>query len=433
MTVNRRLIFPLLLLLSVGVVVALGANVIISRNRVHRLTIAAGSKQGESYILSQAMAKAIAKYSPKIQIQVLETAGSEENIKLLEEKKVQLATAQADIPAGDEARFVSYLFPDLFQLVVTDKSRIQGISDLKGKRIALPPEGSGQYKSFWFLAEHYNLNPKDLRYIAMPELAADTAFGSNQVDAVFRVRPPRNKSILELVQNRRGRLVAIDQAAAMKIKQPAIDAAFIPKGAYQGNPPIPATELPTVAVQRTLLAAKGVDADTIQAITSILYERRQELAAAMPLASYISPPSKVAGTALPIHAGASAYYDRENPGFVQENADYLGLLLTLALVLGSWGWELKKGIERRQKNCADSYNEDIIKLIEETDSSNDLNRLREIRKELFEILKKVVNDLDNDQVSLESFQSFTFTWETAIALVRDRETLLQRAIGHPRS
>lgn len=419
---NKRLI--LAILLSFGLIAALAVYVISDRHRVYRLTIAAGSKQGESYTFIQQMAKIVAQYQPKIQIQVLETKGSEENIELLEQNKAQLALAQADIPTLPSARMVSFLFPDIFQLVVTEKSGIQQVSGLRGKRIGLPPAGGGQYKSFWLLAAHYRLASTEFSYKAISEQEADAAFRNNQVDAVFRVRPPGNKSILELVQNSRGRLVAIDQAAAMKIKQPTFEATFIPKGAYQGDPPIPALDLPTVAVQRTLLANKGVDAQIIQEITRILYEHRQELGTAMPLASYISPPNAVGGTGLPIHPGAQAYYDREKPSFAQENADYLGLLLTLALLLGSWVWGFKTRFEKKRKNKTDSYNQDIIVLIIEIYSSNNLQRLREIRQQLINILKDVVNALDRDQITPESFQSFTFTWEIAIAAVRDRENIL---------
>lgn len=123
----------------------------------------------------------------------------------------------------------------------------------------------------------------------MTETQAEFAFRHNQVDAVFRVRPPGNKSIQELVQNGGGRLVAIDQAEAMKINQPGLEAAFIPKGAYQGNP-----------------------------------------------------------------------------------------------LMG------------------------------------------EIRQELFTVLKEVVQELDEDRIAPESFQSFTFTWEAALTAVRDREILISR-------
>ena len=428
---NRRFTFlrlstgNILILLSIGLIVALGIYTVSDRTQVHRLTVAAGSKQGESYVFSQALAQVVAKYQPNIKIQVIETKGSEENIELLEQKKVQLATAQADTPTLPSARIVSFLFPDTFQLVVMEKSGIEQVSDLRGKRIALPPEGGGQYKSFWFLAAHYRLKSTDLIYTAMDEQQADRAFRNNQVDAVFRVRPPGNKSIQELVQAGRGRLVAIDQAAAMKIKQPSLEAAFIPKGAYQGDPPIPATPLPTVAVQRLFLANKDVDKDIIRQITSILYERRQDLVALISVASSISPPTTLSGTNLPIHPGAQAYYDREKPSFLQSNAEYLGFILTVILLISSWVWDLKLRIERRQKNNADGYNQKLIILIEEIYKS-DINRVGEIRRELFVMLKEVIQELDEDRIAPESFQSFTFTWEAALTAVRDREILISR-------
>ncbi len=420
--INRNLIVPILL--SFGLIVGLTGYVIIERNYVHRLTIAAGAKEGESYLFSQAMAQVIAKYNPKIKIQVLETKGSEENIKLLEDNKVQLATAQADIPALPSARIVSNLFPDMYQLIVRNNSGIKDVSDLKGKRIGLPPEGSGQYKSFLFLAEHYRLKKNDFFAFAVSEQQTDAAFRNNQVDAVFRVRPPGNKSILELVQNRGGQLVAIDQAAAMKLKQSTLDAGFIPKGAYQGAPPIPATNQPTVAVQRILLANKNVNPTIIREITTTLYERRQDLATLMPEASYMTPPNVLAGTVLPIHPGAEDYYNREKPSFLQENADWLGLILSMGLLVGSWAWQLKSRLEKGRKNQGDTYNQEIILLMKEIERCKNFQNIEQIRQKLFEKFEKVVNALDHDRITPESFQSFTFTWEAAIAALRDRQSII---------
>lgn len=420
----KRKFLLAVVLLSLVLMVAFAVHVINHRQGVRHLKIAAGSQQGESYRFSQLVAQMVTQDEPRIKIEVIETKGSEENIKLLEENKVQLATAQADIPVLPSARLVSYLFPDMYQLLVTEQSGIQTFSDLRGKRIALPPKGSGQYKSFWFLAEHYGLQPKDLTEFDLSEQAADAAFSSNKVDAVFRVRSPGNQSILSLVQKSRGRLVPVEQAAAIKIKKPEVEVAVIPKGAYQGAPPIPATDLPTVAVQRTLLANEKVDAEIIQKITSTLYERRQNLLTTMPLASYITPPDALKGTGIPIHPGAKAYYDREKPSFLKENSDLVGLLMSIALLLGSWLWELNSLVQRRQKNRADKNNKEIITLIEEIYNTTDLKRIRAIRKELFDMFKFVVDDLDQDRISTDSFQSFTFAWETAIAAVRERESLL---------
>lgn len=424
-----RAILSVLVCLSLGLFLALAVHTLIDLNRVYHLTIAAGLRDGESYLFAQTLAEVAARYEPKIQIHVLETPGTVDNLNRLQANQVELAMAQADVPAPPSAQLVSLLFPDVYQLVATVQSGIQTVPDLKGKRIALPPKEGGQYRSFRFLAEHYGLNPDDPDYMPMPDDdAADTAFLKNRVDAVFHVRPPGNQAILKLVQNNRGRLIAIDQAAAMKLKQPALEATVIPKGTYQGTPPIPTDNQPTVAVQRLLLANKQVNKEVIQKITGILYERRQDLVSATPLAASISPANTFSGTGLPIHAGAQAYYEREKPSFLEQHAQLIELAVTLGVLLGSGFWQLKLQIEQRQKEKADDYIKEIISLMDAKDCINDVARLvggaAKLRAEEVEQIKTAViqqvNDALDEQVEAQkahsrnkisenSLESFKFT------------------------
>ncbi|MEB3338191.1 MAG: hypothetical protein VKJ46_12060, partial [Leptolyngbyaceae bacterium] len=157
--------------------------------------------------------------------------------------------------------------------------------------------------------------------------------------------------------------------------------------------------------------------------------RRQELVTLMPLAAYIRPSSTIGGIGLPVHLGAQAYFDREKPSFIQEHADYIGLLLTLILLVGSWLWQLRSRFIAGQKNRADRYNLEIVELMEETYNQKDFKQITEARHKLFTIFKEVINDLDEDRITPESFQSFTFTWETAMAAVRDREALFLQKLS----
>mgnify|MGYP005844790583 CR=1 FL=1 len=126
--------------------ITLGGLYLFSRNRVQKLVIGAGLEQGESYILAQALKQVLDKQQIGIELEVRDTGGTSESLKLLEQNQVQLAAAQADIPPGDNARLVAILFPDAFQLVVKENSQIQKFTDLKGKRIGLLQKG-GQYQS----------------------------------------------------------------------------------------------------------------------------------------------------------------------------------------------------------------------------------------------------------------------------------------------
>ncbi len=315
-----------------------------------------------------------------------------------------------------------------------------------------PPRKGGQIKSFKVLATHYGLKPGDITYVDVAdepgakseEEAIKEKFAKNQVDGVFHVRPVGNRSILQLIEKNGGRLVPIDQADAMKIKQPNYKSAFIFKGTYQGNPPIPERDLPTVAVERTLLARKDAPADDIREITRVLYEHRQELdekmeqlaykdqrlTAAIPLAAYIHPPNNLETVSrIPVHPGAQAYYDREKPSFFKANADVLASLLSIVALLVSAAWELKSRLEKNQKNQADKYSERVIKELNNviTGSSNDPEKqkkqLLDARKNLLDIFKESVMALNENRISQESFQSFRVVWQVAMEAI-DREDAL---------
>ena len=146
---------------------------VVVRLTAPQITIAAGDKEGESYIISNAIAKVIQKRS-NIRITVLDTGGTKENLELLQQGKAQLATAQADVVTEDmdaiantkanssksSLRTLAVLYKDLFQLLVRD-SNLKQFVQLKGKTVALPVEG-GQYQSFEKIAKHYRLVKLDI-------------------------------------------------------------------------------------------------------------------------------------------------------------------------------------------------------------------------------------------------------------------------------
>ena len=71
----------------------------------------------------------------------------------------------------------------------------------------------------------------------------------------------------------------------MRVKHPAFEPTKLPKGAYQGNEPtVPADDLPTVSVQRLLLANANLDPAIALQINQAINENRRELQAAIPLA-----------------------------------------------------------------------------------------------------------------------------------------------------
>lgn len=442
-----RLIFLGLGFASFGTVVIIVGNIVNYLTPPH-LTLAAGDKTGESYMISEAIKKVIERRT-NIKLQVEETRGTTQNIEMLSTGKAQLAMAQVDVAAEEignvssqlkaNIRTVTLLYKDTFQLVVKNP-QINQFAQLKGKTIALAATG-GQYQSFLTVAKHFGLSEKDFKITGLDsndkpipgynDRFADKDFRENKADAVFRVRVIGNKSIADLVNNHQGKLISIPQAEAMKIKQPAFESAIIPQGAYRGNYPVPNTNLSTVAISRLLLANDQVDANIIRKFIQTIYENRQEIANEIPLdhaevkplISSISPPKENSGVDIFLHPGAAAFYDKDKPSFIQEYADYIGLLLTILLLAFQWIRQLKLWIEKSKKDEADEYIKSAISLMKAGQYQIE-DRQRKLDKTFDEAAKSLIDE----RISQESFRTFNEAYKnTKEAIERDKQ-IAQQAI-----
>jgi uncharacterized protein len=420
------------------ILIAFIVNELHERSQIRNLMLAAGSKTGESYILGGALKTVVERHNPRIRITLLETGGTAENLKMLEERRADLATAQADVPAGPSARIVAVLYDDTFQLLTRRDSTAQSFTDLWGKTIALARTG-GQYQSFLLIAQHFGLQESDFRFVGVNDESADEAFSKGGADAVFRVRALSNPGIQSLVRTGNVRILRIDHAAAMKITHPAFQPAVIPAGAYMGNPAEPAADLPTVSVQRTLLASSAIDDETIRAVTGALIDNRQEIAESIPedsaqvrlLLAQVRKPESRAELGPVMHPGALKFYDRDKPPFILRHADYIRLILAVTVMFGSWIWEFRTWIQRKQKKRADEYSNQAVALINAARESKSPAALEEIRSQLLGLLAAAVDELDNDKLSEGSFHSFRDILQIGLEVVRDSGAEMQIS-GHSR-
>ncbi len=418
---------PMNALIALGVVVVgvLGVRWWFDATQVYELVIATGAETGEYYAMGQAIAKVVQKHNPRIRITVKATAGSTENFQLLENQSVQLAIAQIDTPPPSSARSIASLYSEVFHLIVRKDSPIKQISDLRNRSFATPIKGSGSYQAFWNMMNHYGLKPEDLQIIELNTTDARLALEQKRVEGYFQVIALNNSSLRQFLQKTGARLVPIEQAAAMKILAPYLEGGVIPKGTYQAFPPIPDQDLPTVSVQAILYTHQGMNDEVIRDITTILYEHRSDLIAVNPRTATIAFPSvSNQNLGVPLHQGAKAYYDREKPSFLQENAEPIALIITVITIIISLLLNLKSRLSEAQKNRADGYNLEIALLLEQIHKTEDPKELMQIRNRLLDIFSKVIKDLDLDKLSPESYQLFVFPWQMAITALRHKELLL---------
>ncbi len=410
-----------LLLVAVAALVAVGAVgwLAFQERQSQTLIIAAGGRASEGFALAEAIARVVNANHRDLELEVIETGGSLENARLMDAGYADLALLQADAAASNNARLVAILYPDAYQLIVRRDAGIGSVADLAGRSVALPSRGSAQFTSFWYLASHYGLTEGDLDWLSMSARSAEWALIVGAVDAVFRVRAPGDESVRELVEQADITIVPILQAPALHLRKSAINSGRIPKGSYRGNPPLPEEDLPTATVDRLLVARNDLPASVVYTISTVLFERQRALSEQSSLASLIRAPDFTSGTTLPLHAGAAQYFAREEPGFWSEQADFLRTVLSLTAIFASMFFGFRNWFQGRQKDRADAYNKDLLALYESAKAGD--HDVGHYRSALGDILIKVVDDLDNDRISSEGFDEFSFTWQAVNELLEGEQ------------
>lgn len=255
---------------------------------------------------------------------------------------------------------------------------------------------------------------------------------AGRLDAVFTVRSLRDRRLLDLfddakLKNIALRYLEVDQAEAIAVKRPFLATGHMPKGTFAGDRPTPSRDIMTPVVERVLVTRNDVDANAIAELTRILFEHRLDLTIRFALASAIRQPDTTRGLSVPLHEGAARFYARDEPSFLQQNAEPIALVVTLTAMLGSGLLALRSRLVIRQKNRMDSYNFVLLDIGERANKATEPDRLRELKREMFALLENVVRALDTDEVTEEGFQSFSLLWESVREILNERSAELSRS------
>lgn len=401
-------------------------------NKIGTLRVDAGPRDGETYFLMSEFAEVVERNSDILRIEVVATMPLVDgNIPFLADN-IDLTTIQSHTPAIPNTQLVVGLYEEVFQLIARADSDIFSVEDLQRKRLALPPHGSPELTFFWAIGDHYNLYVQNVNWASMSEFEAVDALLNDEVDALFFVGSERNRATLKLIEEfqlKKGaptlRMIEIDQIPAMAIKRPYIETFEVQKGIFDGNPPMPNRRIISGAVRRSLVAKTEAEERLIAELTRVLFENRADLTVRFPLASQIQAPDLMGGLQLPLHPGAENYYTRNEPNFIQENAEPLALMVTVFAMLTSGLLTLRSRFNARQKNQADWFNYTVLDIGKEISKADSRQKLYDCQNQLQELLSQAVVALDVDEVSDAGFQSFAFLWKTVSRALEEKLALDQ--------
>jgi TRAP transporter TAXI family solute receptor len=309
---------------------ALGAFVVGSNPRefarahggVVRLSIATGNTGGVYYPYGGGLAKVIGE-SLRVQATAEVTAASVDNLKLIQQRKVDiaftLADTLADAVAGTaafqrtgavKARVLAVLYANYTHVATVARNGIGRVADLRGRVVSTGSPGSGTEVIALRVLRAAGLDPdRDLRRQALSVNASVDALKDGKIDAFFWTGGLPTASILDLTSSIgiTARLMPNDEAIPSLQRQfgPVLyTRRIIPRGTYPGM----TGEVGVVAVQNVLVVHESMGEPLAYDLTRVLIEKRAALAAIHPEARHLSLATAVDPAPAPFHPGARRYY-----------------------------------------------------------------------------------------------------------------------------
>ncbi|WP_280206702.1 TAXI family TRAP transporter solute-binding subunit [Nocardia cyriacigeorgica] len=299
--ISRRRALALAALASVSVA-ACGAG---DRSTVR---LASGEDGGFYFAFARLLAAAAANDSDVIRIEPVETAGSQQNLRLLADGRVETALALAD-SAGDNGGRVLALgrvYENYLQLAVRTDGPIRQVADLRGRRVNLGAEGSGAAVTGPRLLASAGLDPAvDVIVEHRPLREAAQALTDGAIDALLWAGGVPTGA---LAVPDRMRLLDLGALAEPMREQygPVYDLVAIPADAYPGSPAVH-----TIGVANLQLAAATLPDEAAAAIVELLVWHADELVPAEAAGTQFLDGRFLIGTGtVPLHPGAAQVYRR---------------------------------------------------------------------------------------------------------------------------
>lgn len=253
------------------VVAVLGATFM----RLHppnTLTMAAGPKNGGYYQIALKYKKILAR--DDIELEILETAGSSENVSLLENRTAQVAILQGGIVTDDGSieAIGSILYEPLIPLVRVDADVPGKPSDWRDLRISSGAPGSGTFTAFEHLLRAVRLagNANDLFYYGYQE-AVDRLVAGDLEMAIF-VAPIEAPYLEDAFWHPELQILQMDHIEAISRRLNYADVVDVPAGALAVERVIPRKNMTLLALDARLAVTPDVHPALINRLTMAAIE-----------------------------------------------------------------------------------------------------------------------------------------------------------------
>ena len=150
---------------------------------------------------------------------------------------------------------------------------------------------------------------------------------------------------------------------------------------------------------------------------TIIFDKRQELISAVPLAGLISQPKADDDHLIPIHEGVVNFLNREKPSFLSEHSEEIATMVSLLIisVSGYMSW-----LASKRRKVMHEFNKRLMKLGQQAKtiaSKADFERYSDL---LDTFLMELIEATEQGVISSADYTTLNFTFEIVHSALMER-------------
>ncbi len=301
---------PALLLVAVGFLLAYQ---FVQPAPPNHIRIATGQNDGAYYLFAQRYQKILKREN--IQLELVQTAGSVENIGLLESNGTDVAFVQGGTSGSsktDRLASLGSLYFEPIWVFHQSSLNIDYLTDLVGSRVSVGAEGSGTRALTMQLLGDNSVTTANTQIMGLSGRAAADALLKGEIDTAFFIASPQSPVVRALLGAENIALMDFQRADAYTRLHRPLSSVTLPQGVVNLQQNLPRKEITLLAASANLV----VNRELHPALMDLLLQAAREVhasggwfesAGAFPSPDYID---------FPLSKAAQRYY-QYGPSFLQ--------------------------------------------------------------------------------------------------------------------
>lgn len=356
------------------------------------------------------------KPSVGLSFKAVESEGSVENLRRLENGEVDFALIQQGEALSNDVRAVAEVYRAIVHIVVRKDAQVNALSDLKGKRISIGLAGSGTQIVSRQLLEHYRLSEE---VMALHELSPQQSLEGvlkGELDGFILATALRAPVIEKAMASGLVQHVSLGAADDTSSSAYGISSRYrhlqptvIPKHAYgcgvDTDEILPKQAITVLSIPSFLVCHEDVHEGAVHAVTKAVYANRYAFDDTLSMGA-LREPKDLESFVYPLHEGADKYYRRKDPGFLIVYAEVIAMLLSVMIALVGIVSSVRRWIALRRKNRIDVYYAAVNASWKRLKSES-ITELEQEEQELVELRYRAFDELIDERLTAdESFRIF---------------------------